>query len=88
MKDINYGKVAFQISINYHFRDSIPTEWDDLETEEEFFAVFNKIPEMIDDIDLIVEEWLENEMSEAVANMVYNLWHSVCYHLRNAIERS
>ena len=73
--NINVGKVAFEIAIEWHFRDGVPEEWYDFETEEEFNKAFDEIPALIDDTLLVVEEWLENEMSQAVANLTWNLFN-------------
>lgn len=74
---MNFRKKAFQIAIEWHFRDSIPQEWYDLSSHEDFMKVFDLIPSLIDDADLIVDFQYEDYMAESVANSAWQLYRTI-----------
>lgn len=73
--DINYDKIGFDFAVEWHFRDGVPEEWYDLQTEEEFNKAFDDMPAMIDDALLIVEHWLEDKTSDEVATLTWELYN-------------
>ena len=75
INDINIPKIAFHFTLEWNFRDGVPEEWYDMETDEDFKQAFDAMPKMIDDADLIVDETLENEMAQSVANIAWNLYN-------------
>lgn len=84
--NINYHKIAFDISVDWHFRDGIPEEWHEMETDEEFQQAFDAMPKMIDDCELIVEEHLKDYQTESVVNTVWNLYRYIRISLGNALR--
>lgn len=78
--DNNYHKIAFETTIDWHFRDGIPQEWYNLSTKEEFEAVlsYRNLLRLLNNVELIADEVYENEAHEWLADRAWNLYNTLC----------